>query len=532
MTLTLKIAARKSDLARLQAYTVGDALETNNPGLKVSYEFRESLGDKNLNDPLWKMPEKGVFTEDFLDDLKSGQCDLVVHSWKDLPLGDRAGTKIAFTPLRADSRDILLFKKSRLKSLTQTPTLTKILSSSPRRAHNLPPFLAVALPGGNHPHPEFLPVRGNVPTRIRKLIESKEADGLVLAKAALDRLLTAPRAEFDEVKAQLRAWLSELDVMILPLSVNPTAAAQGALAIEIRDRDFARLAPLFRGIHDQGTFNAVEMERGILSLYGGGCHQKIGVSVLNRVFGQVVSVKGKTLDGIDLDRWELKPIPGTTSTWTSPSQIDDVWPRDLSQTRLFDRESFDSKLNAKDPQWTESLWVAKADALPSFMTPEKQPALLWTAGLSTWKKLAQKGFWVHGSSDSLGEAEDQSLAVLFTKLASHPFSKITHEQAALFVHPEATDPMPSIATYRLDRNKTPLDLSGKTHFFWRSGSLFREALEEYPEIVEGFHWCGPGNTYLQVEALLAEKSRFGSSRLFVCLDFNSWTRLMEGKSDE
>ena len=532
MTLTLKIAARKSDLARLQAYMVGDALEASNPNLKVSYEFRESLGDKNLNDPLWKMPEKGVFTEDFLEDLKSGRCDLVVHSWKDLPLGDRTGTKIAFTPVRADSRDVLLFKKSRLKQLLRGPTTVKILSSSPRRAHNLPPFLALALPGGHHPHPEFLPVRGNVPTRIRKLIESTEADGLVLAKAALDRLLTAPRAEFDEVKGLLRTWLRDLEIMVLPLSANPTAAAQGALAIEIRENDFARLSPLFRGIHDQGTFNAVEAERGILSLYGGGCHQKIGVSVLNRVFGQVISVKGKTLDGIDLDRWELKPIPGTTSTWTSPAQSDDVWPQDLIETHLFDRTSFETKLNAKDPHWRDSLWVAKADALPPFVTSEDQPSLLWAAGLSTWKKLAQKGFWVHGSSDSLGEAEEQSLGTLFPALALKPFSKVTHEHAALFVHPEASDPMPSIATYRLDRNLKPLDLSGKTHFFWRSGSLFREALRDFPEILEGFHWCGPGNTYLQVEALLAEKSRFGSTRLFVCLDFKSWTRLMEGKSDD
>ena len=117
--MRLKLAARKSDLARLQAYLVGTALEAQDPSLQVDARFRESLGDKNLTDPLWQAPEKGVFTEDFHRDLVEGAADLVVHSWKDLPVAEKPETMVAAC-LRADSRDLLLFKRS----------------SSPRVAHS------------------------------------------------------------------------------------------------------------------------------------------------------------------------------------------------------------------------------------------------------------------------------------------------------------------------------------------------------------------------------------------------------------
>ena len=63
--MRVTIASRRSDLARIQAVQVGEALRAAHPQIKINYSFHESLGDKNLNDPLWKMPEKGVFTQDF-----------------------------------------------------------------------------------------------------------------------------------------------------------------------------------------------------------------------------------------------------------------------------------------------------------------------------------------------------------------------------------------------------------------------------------------------------------------------------------
>jgi hydroxymethylbilane synthase len=133
--MRLRISARSSDLAKIQAYRVGEALRNKNPNIEIEFLFRESLGDKNLTDPLWKMPEKGVFTEDFLKDLLNEQTDLVVHSWKDLPTEEKEQTVIAATLPRADQRDLLLFKKSSVGNSNP-----RLLSSSPRRVYNLDSF--------------------------------------------------------------------------------------------------------------------------------------------------------------------------------------------------------------------------------------------------------------------------------------------------------------------------------------------------------------------------------------------------------
>ena len=105
--MRVTIASRRSDLARIQAYQVGEALHADHPQIEIDYSFHESLGDKNLNDPLWKMPEKGVFTQDFREGLLRGDFDLVVHSWKDLAIEVDPETEIVATLPRADARDLL-----------------------------------------------------------------------------------------------------------------------------------------------------------------------------------------------------------------------------------------------------------------------------------------------------------------------------------------------------------------------------------------------------------------------------------------
>ena len=112
--MRVTIASRRSDLARIQAYQVGEALRATHPQIEIEYSFHESLGDKNLNDPLWQMPEKGVFTQDFREGLLRGDFDLVVHSWKDLAIEDDAETEIAATLPRADARDLLLVRERSL----------------------------------------------------------------------------------------------------------------------------------------------------------------------------------------------------------------------------------------------------------------------------------------------------------------------------------------------------------------------------------------------------------------------------------
>src|SRR5215510_14684881 len=156
--MRVTIASRRSDLARIQAYQVGEALRSVHPQIEIDYSFHESLGDKNLNDPLWKMPEKGVFTQDFREGLLRGDFDLVVHSWKDLAIEKDPETEIAATLPRADARDLLLVPKGRWAGVERSGVMT-ILTSSPRRAHNLDSFLRSALPA-KVSHLNFVNVRG------------------------------------------------------------------------------------------------------------------------------------------------------------------------------------------------------------------------------------------------------------------------------------------------------------------------------------------------------------------------------------
>lgn len=450
-----------------------------------------------LDEPLSAMPAKGVFTEDFVEDLRAGRTDLVVHSWKDLPTEQRAGTRVVATLPRADTRDVLLMRRDLWPAVTPGSTIT-ILSSSPRRSHNLTPFLSSALPIQNL-RVEFIPVRGNVPTRLRKLIEG-EHHGLVVAKAALDRLLTSPAAELESMRAGVRAAIDQCRWMILPVSENPTGAAQGALAMEIATDGNAEIAALVHALNDETTFVEATREREILRAYGGGCHQKIGVTVLSRAYGTVVSVRGLTDEGERLDRFHLESERKTPRTTREK-----VRPCDSGEGDRMLREP----LPAQQPEPHTGLWIARAEALPDKWTVDQ--AVVWTAGLRTWKRLAACGVWVNGSADGLGERENPCADVIAGRTIA--WLKLTHDRA------EAAQKIRHLATYRISARGAPPDLSAFSHFFWTSGSQFLDAIAHQPEILGGWHACGPGNSWTII------RQRLGSSdRLEVWLSEEAWRK--------
>jgi len=487
----LRIASRKSDLARIQAYQVGAALRSAWPGLEVDFQFRESLGDINQHDPLWQMPEKGVFTQDFVEDLRNEACDMVVHSWKDLPLGTQPGLEIVATLPRADARDLLLFKRN-FEDQVRAKRSLRVLSSSPRRAYNLSPFFKRALPL-QIDAVEFITVRGNVPTRVRKLMDDAQADALIVAKAALDRLLQATAPEFSVMKLELRERLKDLRIVVLPLKENPTAAAQGALAVEIKSSR-SEIRELLSRIHCQRTFDDVQEERRILGSYGGGCHQKIGVSVRTRPYGKVLSLRGLSDSGEVLQQYKLRQEKPA-----SLRPAESYWPSDKSESQWFSRAS----LSVKIPE-DRALWIAKSDALPEgrYSNP-----LVWTSGSETWFKLARRGVWVNGSNESLGEELNPELETLFGDL---PWLKLSHASAP-------TDRMPTLATYQLVPKEPAPNMNGHTDYFWMSSSAFERALELNPEIRRARHACGPGNSARRIRELLGT-----GGQLQIFLSYEDW----------
>lgn len=387
--MRLRLSGRSSDLSRIQIQQVTDAIRAAAPSFEVVPHFRESLGDRMLDDPLWAMPEKGVFTEDFVEDLRTGQTDLVVHSWKDLPTEPRAGTRVAATLPRADVRDVLLVRRSLWDTVRPDSKIT-ILSSSPRREYNLTPFLAWALPVQNL-ELEFVPVRGNVPTRLRKLVEGNH-HGLVVAKAALDRLLTSTAPELASMRSAVRAALDSCRWMVLPVFENPTGAAQGALAIEIAANASSLVTDLVDALNDSTTFAEATREREILRSYGGGCHQKIGVTVLSRPYGTIVSIRGLTDAGEKLERFELESNGGRARS-------------------AGEHEVVREPVHAERPRSENGLWIACADALSDNAKIEEK-TVVWSADSKTWRQLAARGIWVNGSAEGLGQQEDARADVI------------------------------------------------------------------------------------------------------------------------
>jgi hydroxymethylbilane synthase len=471
--MRVTIASRRSELARIQAYQVGDSLQTLHSQLEINYSFHDSLGDRNQNDPLWQMPEKGVFTQDFREGLVRGDFDLVVHSWKDLAIEEDPETEIAATLPRADARDLLLVREERWPDVARSGVMT-ILTSSPRRSYNLETFLRHALPV-KLDELNFGNVRGNVPTRVRKLFESED-DGLIIAKAAIDRLLAAKQGEFAATQSELRRALSQCRWMVLPLRENPSAPAQGALAIEtVRRRADVRelLAPL----NCPETFAAVSQEREILRGYGGGCHQKIGVSVLRRPFGEITFLRGLTDNGQVLQDYSLH------STQPRPPKAAkaQMWPLSPFDADWFTRE----QIPGKPAEIDAALWIAKADALPDDWSPGRHQ-VVWISGVRSWKRLARRGIWVNGCAESLGEQEPPNIEVLAG--GDLTWLKLTHADG----YDEGA--MPVLATYRLVPKEGRVDLEGKSYLFWQSGSSFERALSLNPWVKSMTHFCGPGNT--------------------------------------
>jgi len=487
----VRLLSRSSDLARIQALLVARALQARFPDLDVRWLTRASAGDRDADTPLASMPDKGAFTADLSDALLAGAADLVVHSWKDLPLEARDGTYVAATLERADPRDVLLVRRDVIAS---SPPALRILSSSPRRGWLLERALPSLWPWKIDAL-EFAPVRGNVTTRLARLIEGR-GDALVVAKAALDRLLGFG-APFDAAAQAVRAALDRCSWMVLPLREVPGAPAQGAIAVEAPVR--TRFADELAAISHQPTWDAVARERAVLASYGGGCHEALGATVLPREYGRIESIQGASRAGAEPSGWSL------VSAGLAPprARAAEIWPRPDERQRAT-REPLAVDAPATATAW----WVARAEALPAHWDVPAD-RLVWAAGSTTWRRLAARGIWVNGCADGLGDAEPPNVDLL----AQRPvhWHRLTHQSAA------TSDP-DALATYVV-RESLPDDLPARTHFFWTSSTQFLQAVERWPELRDRWHGSGPGRTWQIVARTLGERARAR-----VWLDYDHWQR--------
>lgn len=247
----IRLGTRASLLATTQSGTVADAVRAAT-GRPVELVPVTTAGDV-LTGPLAQLGGTGVFVAALRDALLRGECDIVVHSMKDLPTGAVAGLRIGAVPVRASVADVLCTARGGTRAATAgldaLPQGAVVGSGSPRRVAQLlrrRPDLVVR------------GIRGNVDTRLRKVDEG-EYDAVVLAEAGLVRI---GRTERIDERFDVGAW--------------PTSAGQGALAVEVRSDDpfGAELAALT----DPDAEVTALLERAVLRHLEAGCAAPVGIA--------------------------------------------------------------------------------------------------------------------------------------------------------------------------------------------------------------------------------------------------------------
>ncbi len=495
---TVRILSRKSDLAIIQAKEVGANLLKEFPDLNIEYLTKSTLGDKDLNTPLSQMPTAGVFTDDLREYLINKKCDMIVHSWKDLPLDLGSKTIVAGTLARADQRDILFLKKNSINKIKENKKIS-ILSSSPRRIYNLESFVKDYLPF-ELDEINFMNIRGNIPTRFKKFIKGEE-DAFVVAKAAIDRLSNNNLKEFNQISNSIKDYINKCLWTITPLSINPTSPGQGALACEIRNEDNT-LNNMIKKINHKDVFDCAEKERKVLKKYGGGCHQKIGVSFFPMFFGLVHSEKGETDNGHKFSSWKIND----NFILNEKISEKDLYPSSLKNYNLFSREEIKESIELIESLRNHCILVSRKSSLP-IEAKIHDSNIIWSSGTKTWKALANRGVWINGTADGMGENVDPRIETL----TSYPWIKLTHLGAPKNKIKE------SVETYKLLEMPIKEDIRNKKYFYWMSSSAFKYVKKYYPEIINANHSCGPGNTYIEIKKIITDPKK-----LSIALSYNSW----------
>jgi hydroxymethylbilane synthase len=245
---TIRVGTRGSALAMAQTRQIADRIAK---AAKAEIELVPitTHGDTSRAS-LAEIGGTGVFAAALREALLAGECDLVVHSLKDLPTAEHPGLRLGAVPKRADARDVLCARDA--LTLATLPEGARVGTGSPRRIAQL---------GAARPDIVAVDIRGNVDTRLGK-VESGELDAVILAAAGLARL---GRLDAATDHLELADW--------------PTAPGQGALAIEVRrergDRDLERaLEAIDHGI----TRATVLAERIVLSGLEAGCSAPVGAT--------------------------------------------------------------------------------------------------------------------------------------------------------------------------------------------------------------------------------------------------------------
>jgi hydroxymethylbilane synthase len=247
MSRVLTVVTRRGDLAVVQTHSVIAAIKEKYPDIDVRIKEVTSEGDRDRQTVLWQLKDTGFFTSRLEEVLLAREADFAVHSFKDLPTRFREGLTVTAVCQRRFPEDSLLAREP-IDSLDGLRDGARVGTSSLRRGAQLKHL---------RPDLELVPIRGNVPTRIRKL-RDEDLDAILLARAGLERLGLA----------------HEISFVFDPHMFLP-APAQGALAIQTR-RDDESTNEIIASLDDPQARAMTDAEREVLTAMKCGCHAPVG----------------------------------------------------------------------------------------------------------------------------------------------------------------------------------------------------------------------------------------------------------------
>ena len=262
------IGSRGSELALWQANFVKKELEKKNKNVSVEIKIIKTTGDKILDVALSKIGDRSLFTKELEVELLNKKIDLAVHSLKDLQTVIPKGLKLSAVTKRHNVNDVLIARKKGT-TIFNLPENAVVATGSLRRRCQL---LHI------RPDLNIVELRGNVPSRIKKFLES-DWDAIILARAGVERL-------------KLNKYISS----IIKTDVMLPAVGQGALGIETR-ADNKIVNKIVKSIHHENTYKAVSAERALLKTLEGGCQVPIGAFAEIKQNGLSLDALVGSLDG-------------------------------------------------------------------------------------------------------------------------------------------------------------------------------------------------------------------------------------------
>jgi len=446
--------------------------------MEVQIIARSSRGDALQDVPLHTVEGSDFFTQDIFDALANDEADIAVHSLKDMSSEHFFGYNSFAVVDRDDTRDVVILSQKAKAKIRNGETLL-IGTCSPRREEMAVGFLKKALPQLSSDFKiETKSIRGNIDTRLRKL-DDGEYDGIILATAGLNRLLTSK-----EDASAIKELLKDKRLIVLPLIECVPAPCQGAIVAEANAGN-QKAVEVVNRINDLKLKNACVLEKKTAQQYGVGCLQKFGITTVDYGNQQILYAAGKDSEGKVFTKWA--GLPGLKTEG-----------RNFFSTTDHMGSFFEYQYNHDIPGINEPIvYVANYKAAEQIQVIEQlKSKRVWAAGTKTWFELAKKGIQVEGCADAFGlEFLDNTWQMPLLSIDKKDVVVLTSDEAATIWKLKGWS---TYSTYSVKEKYSPgteQQIKNADIIFWTS---YRQYLQYKKVLKENVvHVCSHGESAQQ-----------------------------------